>query len=78
MKKGRTVMSRKLSTEQQVELAKVLILMKVPKEKMRSMLLAIETEQEAKLFLQKLSENNYEMTPEEVYQASVDTILELQ
>ena len=37
----------------------------------------IKTPEELLLFLDKLSEKNYEMTPEEVYQAAADTVLEL-
>ena len=35
---------------------------------------ALETTQELKYFLDILSENDYEMTPEEVYQAMGETI----
>lgn len=71
-------MPRTLTDEQSVNLAKLLILMAVPREMRLEVCTAIETPEEMLLFLDKLSEKNYEMTPEEVYQASVDTILELQ
>ena len=67
-----------LTTEQRVELAKLLILMEVEQQERREILLVIRSKEEANLFLNKLSEKNYEMTPEEVYQASVETIMELQ
>lgn len=71
-------MPRILTDEQSVKLAKLLILMAVPKEMRLELLTAIETPEELLLFLDKLSEKNYEMTPEEVYQAAVETIEELQ
>ena len=67
-----------LTTEQRVELAKLLILMDVEQQERKEILLVIRSKEEANLFLNKLSERNYEMTPEEVYQASVKTIMELQ
>ena len=71
-------MPRTLTDKQSVELAKLLIVMAVPKEMRLEVLTAIETPEELLLFLDKLSEKNYEMTPEEVYQAAVETIEELQ
>ncbi len=69
-------MARTLTEEQSVELAKLLIMMKVPKEECLEILGAIETPEEMLLFLDKLSERNYDLTPQEVYQALVDTIIE--
>lgn len=71
-------MARTLTDEQSVKLAKLLILMAVPKEMRLELLTAIETPEELLLFLDKLSEKNYEMTPEEVYQVAVEIIEELQ
>ena len=67
-------MPRTLKDEQSVELAKLLILMEVPEEMLLDIITAIETPQELKCFLDILSENDYEMTPEEVYQASIETV----
>ena len=67
-------MPRTLKDEQSVELAKLLILMEVPEEMLLDIITAIETPQELKYFLDILSENDYEMTPEEVYQAMGETI----
>ena len=76
--KGASKMPRTLTDEQSVKLAELLILMAVPKGMRLELLTAIETPEELLLFFDKLSEKNYEMTPEEVYQAAVDTVLELQ
>ena len=67
-------MPRTLKDEQSVELAELLILMEVPEEMLLDILTVIETPQELKYFLDILSENDYEMTPEEVYQAMGETI----
>ena len=67
-------MPRTLKDEQSVELAKLLILMEVPEEMLLDIITVIETPQELKYFLDILSENDYEMTPEEVYQAMGETI----
>lgn len=67
-------MKRTLTEEQSVELAKLLILMEVPKEMRLDIITVIDTPQELKYFLDILSENDYEMTPEEVYQAMGKTI----
>ena len=71
-------MPRKLTEESSDRLMELLIRMGMPRETCLEVWTAIETQEELLLFLDKLSEKNYEMTPEEVYQASVDTILELQ
>lgn len=67
-------MERTLTEEQGVKLAKLLILMDVPREMRLDVLSAIETPEELKYFLDILSEKNYEMAPEEVYQALGKTI----
>ena len=67
-------MPRTLTEDQSVELGKLLILMEIPEEMRLDILTAIETPQELKYFLDILSENDYEMTPEEVYQAMGETI----
>ena len=70
-------MPRTLTEEQGVKLAKLLIMMKVPKELCLEVLTAIETLEEMRLFLDKLAEKNFQMTPEEVNEALLDTIVEL-
>lgn len=67
-------MARTLTQEFSDRLAKLLIIMKVPKEMCLDILTVIETPEELKYFLDILSEKNYEMTPEEVYQAAGETI----
>ena len=71
-------MPRTLTDEQSVELAKLLILMEVPKEMRLDILTGIETPEELKFFLDILSEKDYEMTPQEVYQASLETTIAFQ
>jgi len=70
-------MARTLTEEQQVKLAQLLIMMSVPKEECMEVLTAIDTPEEARLFLDKLAEKNFEMSPEEVHQALLDTIVEM-
>ena len=72
--KGVSSMPRTLTEDQSVELGKLLILMEIPEEMRLDILTVIETPQELKYFLDILSENDYEMTPEEVYQASIETV----
>ena len=67
-------MPRTLTQEFSDRLAELLILMEIPKEMALDILTVIETPQELKYFLDILSENDYEMTPEEVYQASIETV----
>ena len=74
--KGLILMPRTLTEEQSVDLAKLMIMMKVPKEDRLEIITAIETPEEMLLFLDKLSAKNFEMTPREVHQALMDTILE--
>ena len=56
------------------ELMHLLILMGLEKKEIFEISAALETTQELKYFLDILSENDYEMTPEEVYQAMGETI----
>ena len=71
-------MPRTLTQEFSDRLAELLILMEIPEEMALDILTVIETPQELKYFLDILSENDYEMTPEEVYQASIETVQEFQ
>ena len=71
-------MPKRLTEEFSDRLMELLIRMNLPKETCLEVWSAIETQEELHLFLEKLSEKNYEMTPEEVYQAAVETIEELQ
>lgn len=70
-------MPRTLTEEQSVDLAQLLIMMKVPKEDRLEILTAIETPTEMRLFLDKLSEKNFQMSPQEVNEALLNTITEL-
>ena len=70
-------MPRTLTEKQSVDLAQLLIMMKVPKEECLEVLTAIETPTEMRLFLDKLSEKNFQMSPQEVNEALLDTIAEL-
>lgn len=69
-------MPRTLTDEQSVELARLLILMEVPKEMRLDILTAIETPEELVSFLDKLSGKLYDMPPEEVYEAALETVAE--
>lgn len=75
--KGIILIMRTLTDEQSLNLAKLLIMMEVPKRERLEILSAIEIQEELLLLLDKLSERNYEMTPEEVYQASGEAVIEL-
>ena len=70
-------MPRTLTEEQSVKLAKLMIMMEVPNEERLEILTAIDTPAELRLFLDKLSEKNFQMSPEEVHQALLDTIVEM-
>lgn len=67
---------RTLTEEQSEKLARLLIMMKVPKEMRLDILTVVETNEELLTFLDKLSAKNYDMTPEEVYQTSIETVEE--
>ena len=69
-------MPRTLTEEQSIELAQLMIMMKVPKEECLGIITDIETPEEMLLFLDKLSERNFDMTPQEVHQALMDTLVE--
>ena len=67
---------RTLTEEQSEKLARLLIMMEVPKEMCLDILTVVETNEELLTFLDKLSAKNYDMTPEEGYQASIETVEE--
>ena len=69
-------MSRTLTEEHSERLAELLIRMGVNRETRLEVLVGIETPQECKAFLDILSENNYEMMSEGVYQAMVEALEE--
>ena len=69
-------MQQKLTEEQRVKLAKLLISFGVQEQQSVEILMAIDTQQKVDLFIEKLSERNYEATPEEVYQLSIEAELE--
>lgn len=71
-------MARALTQEFSDRLMELLIRMNMPREICLEVWTAIETPEELLAFLDRLSEKNYEMTPDEVYQASVEAVLELQ
>jgi len=59
-------------------LMELLILMELQQKEIFEISAAMETTEMLRSFLDKLSAKNYEMTPTEVYQASIDTALEFQ
>ena len=67
---------RTLTEEQSEKLARLMIMMEVPKEMSLDILTVVETNEELLTFLDKLSAKNYDMTPEEVYQAAIETVEE--
>ena len=58
------------------ELMRLLIMMDLKKKENFEIAAAMETTEMLKRFLDKLSAKNYDMTPEEVYQASIETVEE--
>ena len=76
MRKGEKTSQQKLTEEQRVILAKILISFGVQEQQSVEILMAIDTQQKVDLFIDKLSERNYEATPEEVYQLSGEAVLE--
>ncbi len=70
-------MLRTLKEKQSIALAKLLIMMEVPREDRLTILTVIDTPEKLLVFLDKLAEKNYEMTPQEVYQAAGETIDEM-
>ena len=69
-------MPRTLTEEQTLKLAKLLILMAIPREDRLDMLTTIETPETLRLFLRKLSTKNFQMTPEEVKKVYLETMME--
>ena len=70
-------MPRTLTQEFSERLAELLIVMKVPREIRLKVLTATETPEELLVFLDKLSEKNCKMTPQEVYQTAVEATEDL-
>ena len=58
------------------ELMRLLIMMDLKKKEIFEIAAAMETTEMLKRFLDKLSAKNYDMTPAEVYQASIETVEE--
>ena len=69
--------SARLTEDQRVDFAKLLIKMNIPRKDRLEFLTAIETIEELKLLLDKMAEKDFSMTPEEVNQAVCDTIEEI-
>ncbi len=67
-------MGKQLSEEYIARMAQMLWEMGISEETALSVGTAIETEEELLAFLDILSESNYEMTSEEVYQAMVEAL----
>ena len=70
------MMQQKLTAEQRVKLAKLLISFGVQKQQRLEILTAIDTQQKVDLFIDRLSERNYEATPEEEEELSIEAELE--
>lgn len=68
----------RITNEQQVQLLELLILMKVPLEERLEIAAALGKTEFLIPFLDILSERNFDMTPEEVYQALIDAVLGFQ
>mgnify|MGYP001044892791 FL=1 len=69
-------MSKKVTKRRRALLGAMLIEMKVPKEECLEIMTAMDTDEKLMLFLDKLSERNYEATPEEVEELSIEAELE--
>lgn len=66
-----------MTTDEHItELMRLLIMMDLKKKEIFEIAAAMETTEMLRRFLDKLSEKNYDMTPEEVYQASIETVEE--
>ena len=66
-----------MTTDEHItELMQLLIMMDLKKKEIFEIAAAMETTEMLKRFLDKLSVKNYDMTPEEVYQASIETVEE--
>lgn len=68
----------KTTDEQITKLMQLLIMMKLEKQEIFEIAASLETTEQLMLFLDKLSGKLYDMTPEEVYQASIETVQEFQ
>ena len=69
-------MPRTLTQEYSDRLMELLIRMEMPKETCLEVWTAIESPEELRLFLDKLSEKNFDMTSQEVHKALLDTLVE--
>ena len=78
MLKREVLIMPKTTDKHITKLMKLLILMNLEKEEIFDIAASLETTEMLKYFLDILSEKNYEMTPEEVYQASLDTTVAFQ
>lgn len=78
MQKGAVTAMAKTTDEHIVKMMKLLILMKLDRQEIFEIAAAMETTEMLNYFLNILSEKNYDMTPEEVYGASVETALTFQ
>lgn len=66
-----------MTTDEHItELMRLLIMMDLKKKEIFEIAAAMETTEMLRSFLDKLSVKNYDMTPEEVYQASIETVEE--
>ena len=66
-----------MTTDEHItELMRLIIMMDPKKKEIFEIAAAMETTEMLKRFLDKLSAKNYDMTPEEVYQASIETVEE--
>ena len=66
-----------MTTDENItELMQLLIMMDLKKKESFEIAAAMETAEMLKRFLDKLSVKNYDMTPEEVYQTSIETVEE--
>lgn len=66
-----------MTTDEHItELMRLLIMMDLKKKEIFEIAAAMETTEMLRSFLDKLSAKNYDMTPEEVYQASIETVEE--
>lgn len=68
----------KTTDEQITKLMQLLIMMKLEKQEIFEIAASLETTEQLMFFLDKLSGKLYDMTPEEVYQASIETVQEFQ
>lgn len=68
----------KTTDEQITKLMQLLIMMRPEKQEIFEIAASLETTEQLMFFLDKLSGKLYDMTPEEVYQASIETVQEFQ